>query len=83
MRMTDEELLAAAQPWWDRLRAIRAGRGDPAWEAWNRGFTAWCEQHGTDAVELIRLRGKLRMRRLRAECEAAGGTWRGSDWRER
>ena len=64
--LSDEELLAEAGPWWARGRELRGGRGDPDWEAWSVGFHAWCDQHGVDTVELLRLRRVARLREVGA-----------------
>jgi hypothetical protein len=68
--------LAGDAEWHARMpRGV--GRGDPAWQAWRDQFRAWCDDRGTDPVDLIRLRRAVKLRQWRAECEAAGETWEG------
>lgn len=58
-----EDLLAAAERWWGR--SPPAGAENRAeYEVWLARFHAWCEENGTNPLELLRMRRDLRMKPL-------------------
>jgi hypothetical protein len=52
------ELLREAQPWWD----VMPRGGSPAeLDEWRAGFRAWCDQRGTNPLELLKLKRDVKL----------------------
>jgi hypothetical protein len=76
-RLSDEELLAAEAEW--RARNPRPREDGDPYMAWLDQWRAWCVEHGTDSVEVLRLRGRRTLGNLRWVAEQEGREWGGVD----
>ena len=52
-RLSDEELLRGFQWWRDQSPPTGASREE--FHAWREGMRRWCEENGTNALEMIRM----------------------------